>query len=374
MSFVRSINKENLKIARKNIGISSQSASKKISSSMKDIVADWETGKSLPTWVQVTKLSKLYNVSELLFFSEELIKKQKLIPDYRVGFDMKSEDKVKKLINLVLTRQRWLEQYVKEDGFVKNSLQGSGKNLTSPKQLANYISNSLEIDICRFKEISGRKNALNYLIEKAELKGIFVGKTLAQHKIKTNDMRGLFISNDYCPFIILNRKDSISAQIFSLIHELAHFFRKSDAVSNSLDFRGLDNGISPEEIFCNKVAAELLLPEQEFNERFYKKSDIDNFSKLYKVSSIFIFYRLKELVKIKDQLSESLEKEIQKEIELNLLKKAEKDKLRKGGSYINNMRDSNGSLFNRIVYKNYSEKKVGYVEASKLLLFSPEKI
>lgn len=40
MSFVRSINKENLKIARKNIGISSQSASKKISSSMKDIVAD----------------------------------------------------------------------------------------------------------------------------------------------------------------------------------------------------------------------------------------------------------------------------------------------------------------------------------------------
>ncbi|BFT94444.1 MAG: ImmA/IrrE family metallo-endopeptidase [Minisyncoccus archaeiphilus] len=374
MSFVKSINKENLKIARENIGISSQSASKKISGSIKDIVADWENGKSLPTWSQVTKLSKLYNVSEFLFFSEELVKKQKLIPDYRVGFDMKSEEKVKKLINLVLTRQKWLEQYAKEDGFVKNSLQGSGKDLTSPRQLANYISNSLEIDICRFKEISGRKNALNYLIEKAESKGIFVGKTLAQHRIKTNDMRGLFISNDYCPFIILNRKDSVSAQIFSFIHELAHFFRKSDAVSNSLDFRGVDRGISSEEIFCNKVAAELLLPEEEFNERFYEKSDINSFSKLYKVSSIFIFYRLKELGKIKDQLSESLEKEIQKEIELNLLKKAEKDKLRKGGSYINNMRDSNGSLFNRIVYKNYSEKRVGYVEASKLLLFSPEKI
>ena len=93
MSSVKFINKENLKIARENIGISSQVASKKISGSIKDTVTDWENGKSLPTWSQVTKLSKLYNISEFLFFSEELIKKQKSIPDYRVGFDIKSEEK-----------------------------------------------------------------------------------------------------------------------------------------------------------------------------------------------------------------------------------------------------------------------------------------
>lgn len=374
MSFVKFINKENLKIARENIGISSQIASKKISGSIKDIVAEWESGETLPTWSQVIKLSKLYNVSEFLFFSKEIIKKQKDIPDYRVGFDTKNDEKIKKLINLVLTRQKWLEKYVKEDGFVKNNLQGSGKNLALPKQLANFISESLNIDIYKFKEISGRRNALNYLIEKAEAKGIFVGKTLSQHRIKINDMRGLYISNDYCPFIILNRKDSLSAQIFSLIHELAHFFRKNDAISNSLDFRGIDRGISSEEIFCNKVAAELLLPENDFTEKFYGKSDIDYFSSLYKVSNLFIFYRLKELGKIKKELEDILEKEIQKETELNILRKAEEDKKRKGGSHTNNMRDSNGSLFNRVIYKNYSEKKVGYVEASKLLMFSPEKI
>ena len=104
-----------------------------------------------------------------------------------------------------------------------------------------------------------------------------------------DDLRGLFVSNDYCPFIVLNRRDALSAQIFSFVHELAHFFRKSDAVSNSLDFRSTTQNVNPEEVFCNKVAAELLLPEQEFTKNFYNKIDVDNISELYKVSKIFIF-------------------------------------------------------------------------------------
>jgi len=376
MGSVNFINKDNLKIARENIGIESRNASKKISGTTKDkdIVAEWENGESLPTWSQVAKLSKLYNVSEFLFFSNELIKKQKVIPDYRIGFNKKSDEKIKKLINLVLTRQKWLEKYVKEDGFTKNNLQGSGKNISSPKQLAELISEKLSINISEFKEINGRRNALNYLIQKAESKGIFVGKTISYHKISTDDMRGLYISNDYCPFIILNRRDSLSAQIFSFIHELAHFFKRNDAVSNSLDFRASNQGIDTVEIFCNKVSAELLLPEKEFIDKFYEKSDIDSFSDIYKVSKLFIFYRLKELGKIRLELEQSLEDEIQKEMKENLLKKAEKDKFRKGGNYTNAMKDSNGSLFNRIVHKNYSENKVGYVEASNLLRFSPEKL
>ena len=373
MNSVKFINKENLKIARENIGISSQNASKKLGSN-KDIVASWENGEFLPTWSQAIKISKIYNVSEFLLFSNELIKKQKSIPDYRIGFDKKSDDGVKKLINLVITRQKWLEKYLKDEGFAKNVLQGSGKDLESPQKLAELISEKLNINIEEFKKNASRKNALNYLIKKAESKGIFVGKTVSYHKIKTDDMRGLFISDDYCPFIILNRGDSLSAQIFSFIHELAHFFRKSDAVSNSLDFRSSVKEISSEEVFCNNVAAELLLPRADFVNKFYGKSDIDYFSRIYKVSKIFIFYRLKELGKIKIEIEQNLEDEIQKEMKQNLLEKAERDKFKNGGNYTNTMKDSNGSLFNRIIHKNYSENKIGYVEASKLLLFSPEKL
>ena len=51
-----------------------------------------------------------------------------------------------------------------------------------------------------------------------------------------------------------------------------------------------------------------------------------------------------------------------------------KNKKSKGGDYINSMRDSNGNLFNNVVAGLYYEKKIGYVEASRALNFSVEKI
>lgn len=374
MSFVKFINKDNLKIARENMGLVSFVASKKISSSKDDLVARWENGESLPTWSQVSKLSKLYNVPELLFFSKETIQKNKIIPDYRIGVSRENDERVKKLINLVITRQKWLEKFLKEDGFSKNKFQGLGKNIDNPKKLAEFIKEKLDINIAEIKSISGRKNVLNYLIRKAESKNIFVGKTISYHKLEVEDMRGLFISNDYCPFIILNRRDALSAQIFSFIHELTHFFRRSDAISNSLEFRRNDYDVNQGEIFCNKVAAELLLPEKEFTKTFYDKSDIDNISELYKVSKIFIFYRLKELGKIQKEIEYDLESVIEKETEENLRIKAEKERGSEGGNYTNAMRDSNGVLFNRVIAKSYLENKIGYIEASNLLRFSPEKI
>lgn len=372
MSTVQFINAGNLRIARENIGLVSAAASKKVTSTDKDIVAEWEHGDSLPTWAQVTKLAKLYNVPELVFFSKESIEKNKAIPDYRVGVSDEGDENVKKLINFVITRQRWLERFLKSEGYSRNRLQGSGKHLRAPKQLAQFISEQLELNLADIKELSTRKGALNYLIQKAEDKGIFVGKTISYHRLEVDDVRGVFISNDYCPFIILNRRDALAAQIFSFIHELAHFFRKSDAISNSLDFRSTARGVDPEEVFCNKVAVELLLPEHEFTKSFYDKADIDAISDAYKVSKIFIFYRLKELGKIPKDRAATLEREIDKEMKDNLRKKAETEK--KGGNHTNNMKDSNGSLFNRTVHASYLENKIGYVEAANLLKFSPERV
>lgn len=374
MGQVKFINKRNLQIARENVGLDTLIASKKISTSKIDLVSKWENGDSLPTWSQVNKLSKLYGVPELLFFSDESIQKNKIIPDYRVGPEQGDEEKIKKLTNLVIRRQKWLERKLQTEGIPKNNLQGSGKNIQSPEALANFIRDGLDISLNQIKEISGvsaRRKTLKYLIQKAESRYIFVGKTISYHKISVEEMRGLFISNDYCPYIILNRKDALSAQIFSFVHELAHLFRKTDAISNSLDFRQ-SNSISSEEIFCNKVAAELLMPKKEFTQEFYGKSDIDKLSELYKVSKLSLFYRLKDLDKISKNEKDSLESEIQEETQKNILQKNARNK-KEGGSYINNMKDSNGNLFNNIISNAYLENKISYLEASKLLKFSVER-
>lgn len=116
------------------------------------------------------------------------------------------------------------------------------------------------------------------------------------------------------------------------------------------------------------------MPERDFVKDFYNKSDINAISDLYKVSPLSVFYRLKELGKIRNDLQSSLEREIQREMDENLRIKAEKDKAKNGGNYTNNMRDSNGSLYNRIVQSSYLENRIGYVEAANLLRFSPEMV
>lgn len=376
MNPVKFINKDNLRIARENAGLDVLAASQKISSSKKNLVSEWEKGKYLPTWPQVHKLSKLYGLSELLFFSNNLIEKNKTIPDYRVGIEMTDKVKVKKLINVVIKRQKWLEKKFKSGGARKNDLQGSGKNIQQPSQLADLIKEKLDISLEDIKDISGEKaskQTLDYLIYKAENRGIFIGKTISYHDLDVEEMRGLFISNDYCPFVILNRRDAVSAQIFSLIHELAHLFRRTDAISNSLEFRSTIRGMDSEEIFCNKVAAELLLPKNNFQKEFYNKFDINKISNLYKASKISIFYRLKDLGKIRLEEADKLEEEIKSEMAENLKRKTEREKNKKGGNYTNNMKDSNGDLFNKIISNAYLENKISYVEASNLLKFSVEK-
>lgn len=374
MNKVKFINIKNLIIARENLGMSTLSASKKISKAKVDLVSRWENGEDLPTWSQVNKLSKIYNIQELLFFSKDLIERNKTIPDYRVGQVSDNDEGVNKLINLVIKRQKWLEQRLKVDG-KKNILLGSGKLLESPGELAESIKEKLGINIEDIKKLSGfdsQKKALNYLIGKAEDCDIFVGKTISYHKIGVLNMRGLFISNEYCPFIVLNRRDAVSAQIFSFIHELAHLFRKTEAISNALYFRQSSGNIDKEEIFCNKVAAELLLPKTDLNKSFYDKSDIDALAEVYKVSKQVIFYRLKDLNKIKKDRTHNLEIEIKEETEKNLILK--NSKKRNGGNSINNMKDSNGDLFNKVVSSYYFENKIGYTEASSLLSFSVENI
>jgi Zn-dependent peptidase ImmA (M78 family) len=374
MERVKFINRENLRIARENVGLDTLSAARKISQSKSDIVFAFESGDLLPTWPQISKLAKIYEVPELVFFSNEKIEKNKVVPDYRIGQSAENDEKIKKLINLVIKRQKWLKRHIGTET-KKNNLQGCGKNIENPEQLAGLIKKNLDIDLDEIKKFSGwnsRKKALDYLMHKAEDRGIFVGKTISYHMISARDMRGLYISDDCCPFIIINRKDAVSAQIFSFVHELAHLFRKTESVSNSLEFRQIDENESNEEIFCNKTAVELLLPAADFSKVFYDLADIDSVAEIYKVSKLAIFYRLKSLNKIHCGQASDIEKQIKEELKKNLeIKNSRKSK---GGSYINSMRDSNGNLFNNIVASLYYENKIGYAEASRALNFSVEKI
>jgi Zn-dependent peptidase ImmA (M78 family) len=71
--------------------------------------------------------------------------------------------------------------------------------------------------------------------------------------------RGFAIADDLAPVIFVNHADAPGARLFTLIHELCHIWTCVSGVSD-----GEESYAHCSETLCNAVAAEFLVPEQEF--------------------------------------------------------------------------------------------------------------
>lgn len=72
-------------------------------------------------------------------------------------------------------------------------------------------------------------------------------------------MRGFSIADDLAPVIALNGSDWPRGKVFTLLHELAHVGLRSGALCDLSR-----EGASPEERFCDRVAAATLMPARQF--------------------------------------------------------------------------------------------------------------
>ena len=101
---------------------------------------------------------------------------------------------------------------------------------------------------------SARKFYL-YVRDKIEAKGIFVH---CFSGVSTEIVRGFAVFDEIMPVIGINEEDRYPAKTFSIIHELVHVFKRNSAVCNEM-FSSFS--IRQEEIFCNAVAGEVLVPK-----------------------------------------------------------------------------------------------------------------
>lgn len=73
--------------------------------------------------------------------------------------------------------------------------------------------------------------------------------------------------DEYAPLIFINAKDSQTAQLFSLCHEMAHIWLGVPELLNTYnhDLNSENNNIENEKLekLCNQVAAEILLPQKQ---------------------------------------------------------------------------------------------------------------
>ena len=119
--------------------------------------------------------------------------------------------------------------------------------------------------------------------------------------------RGLAISDDIAPFVVINDNDSRAAWSFTLLHELTHL------LIGQTGFSGVNSDTEIEE-FCNNVAAEWLLPARTLDEieiergrdLVEQKRHIGEFARVRNLSRTMVAYRLLRANRIARPTFESL--------------------------------------------------------------------
>jgi Zn-dependent peptidase ImmA (M78 family) len=114
-------------------------------------------------------------------------------------------------------------------------------------------------------------------------------------------MRGFALPDEYAPVAVINSADSINAKIFTLLHEVVHILLGESALTGSGDFDTEFSGGQSEEQFCNRVAAEVVIPESDIRSRINSSWDLESLDSLkalcriYKTSQAVVAIRLSEL-------------------------------------------------------------------------------
>jgi Zn-dependent peptidase ImmA (M78 family) len=129
--------------------------------------------------------------------------------------------------------------------------------------------------------------------ERVEDVGLFVFK----RPMKQKDISGFCLLDDEFPVICLNNSTPHTRQAFSLFHELAHVLLGTNGVTKRDDsyIKLLSPRFGSIEVFCNRFAAEFLLPSEAFSaflgEDFHNDSIVRTIAEKFHVSREVVLRR-----------------------------------------------------------------------------------
>ncbi|MBM6588819.1 ImmA/IrrE family metallo-endopeptidase [Brevibacterium sp. RIT 803] len=223
------------------------------------------------------------------------------LPDFRTVNNRAPEPSADLIdtIRWVEVRRDWYVDYLRRHHEDPVEWVGSVKVGQSPRSVADQIRNTLGLKPAiaeGYKKIQDAINSISQAIENVGglvlSSGVVAGNN--RRPLDTEDFRGFSVSERWAPLIFVNGADTKNGQVFTLAHELAHLFSGTSGVSNP-DYT--DQTAGRTESWCNRVAAELLVPKEAHQwERFdgqVPRGTLDTLSRQFNVSTVMILVRLK---------------------------------------------------------------------------------
>lgn len=265
-------------------------------------VQDWIDGNKKPTVKQLEEFSrKVYLPFGYLFLSEPP-REDLPIPFFRTiqSDEEKVSINVYDTVLIMQQRQEWLKDYLRDNDFEPLPFVGKFNHSQNVNEIVVDIRNTLGLSGNWASNFKTWREALEFLTTKIEDAGIIavfngVVENNTSRPIKVEECRGFVMTDELAPFMFINNADGKAAQMFTIVHELAHIWT---GYSAGFDFRKLEPANDPIELLCDKVAAEFLVPEIEFNKVWARTPKIKYAARYFKVSEIVIARRALDTNKI----------------------------------------------------------------------------
>ena len=328
-------------------------------------VKSWIDGEKFPTVKQLEDFTHKVHVPFGYMFLSTPPEEDVPLPFFRTGH-ITSTNKVSlnvfHTIQIIQDRQNWLTEYLEELAFPDLEYVGRLSLKDDYKTIVSDIRSVLGLDVNWASKHDTWEQALDYLTNKIEDAGIIVAfngivGTNTKRVIDVNECRGFVLVNRKVPFLFINSADAKTAQMFTIIHELAHVWLGESA---GFDNQNLLPANDPIEILSDKVAAELLVPEVYFISKWKEIQDFKYLSRIFKVSQIVIARRALDLKLISKE--QFLSFYSQQMAEYNLKKKNQSS----GGNFYATAKKRVSLRFAAFVNNAVNENKLLYRDAYKL--------
>ncbi|MCB4791400.1 MAG: ImmA/IrrE family metallo-endopeptidase [Elusimicrobia bacterium] len=264
-------------------------------------ISAWESGKSQPTLKQIESFAKAtYTPFGYFFLSEPPIERMP-IPDFRsasIGQNKSPSPNLLDIIYICQQRQDWYRDFARSSKEESLTFAGSASINDGIEKTAAKIRHTLGFDLEERRKMHTWTEALRNFIEHADNAGVLV---MCSSVVLNNNHRhldpyefgGFAIADDIAPLVFINGSDMKARQMFTLAHELAHVWLGQTAVSDAQITHIPENDV---ENWCNKVAAELLVPMAVFEKEYKKDNELviemNRLARQFKVSTLVILRRI----------------------------------------------------------------------------------
>ena len=266
------INTDMLTWARERSGISVPDFARRCGIS-EERLQEWESGERKLTFNQAMRFAEKAHVPFGYLFLAKPPEEVLPIPDLRTlegqGVQRPSAELLD-LVKLMMQRQEWYREYLQQHFAEANPYVGRASYSDSVESIVEDIRACLGVEP---HPTRGKwDDYYRDLVQRIESLGILVMRqgNLGHHSrpLNVDEFRGFAIVDEYAPIIFVNHSDALGARLFTLIHELCHIWIGQSGISD-----GNTNTHRQEEVLCNAVAAEFLVPAQEFRALWQQDSE-----------------------------------------------------------------------------------------------------